>query len=594
MNMSEGQRHFVDVLFSPVMETPLWVEVRIHTHRPASDHAAPAVPKVTFADEGDKAASKAEWWAKKPRQVSHFCKLMSPSKRQINATNRVNVVLDTNDDIWRHLPTHNRFLHKPDLSHSVSLASILDSGKRDLNGMAKLMLAVILSYSLLYLYGGPWLMTRNAAGLSRDAVYFFQTGGRVLLRPFLRSNLRRNDAKSSEHDDESDDDDEDSCHPYPVILDLGIILLEIHLGDTLESLSGRNEPLVSADDKWAAACVVFERRKTSIPGDNYRDAIKSCLDIRFGADDEDEAEENIEQMRNLIFNKIVGPLQDELEYGYGKFIEFDDLDKQAATMDLSSGLLAAEEVVESPMNSHNRCTRVTNLTCKQMSSPKKRSVESEKVTATADITSTQPDGEMFVPESYKCTDTGELYTLFGDPSLSTSPQGRSPTDTWIEKFRNLEELLPLQQLQPGDSRRVRVAIIDTGIDMGHVDIQAAVQDGRIGEVCDWVDGRQGTEDKIVGDSFGHGTHVASVVLDLAPNVDLYIARVTKGRELCHGQAKNVADVRITDILDDLPWSSRSWYRLTLLAGYPHRILHLGLRHYQPLPRLPVRDPMHRR
>lgn len=575
MNLSESQGHFFDVLFAPVTETTLSVEMRIHTHNPAPDYARSAVPKVTFADEGGKATSTAEWWAKKPRQVSHFCKLLGPSKKHVNATNRVNVVLDANNDIWRHLPTHNRFLDQPDLSRSISLTTILDSGKRDLNGMAKLMLAVILSYSLLYLYGGPWLIARNAAGLNRDAIFFFEKGGKILLRPFLRSDLRGGDEGSSNDGDESDDED-DCCHPYPIILGLGVTLLEIHLGDTLESLSGRNEPLVSADDKWAIACEVFERWKTSIPGDNYRDAIKSCLDIRFGADDDDEAEEDIEQMRSLIFKRIVGPLQDELEYGYGTFIKFDELDEQAASMDLSSGLSTMEAVVES-LSPYKHYTRITKSTRIQFSSPEMRKVEPEKAMVTAaHIIPNPPRNIVSVIDSYKAADTGELYTLFGDPNTSSyvSPQGRSLTDIWTEKFQNLKELCPLQELEPGDSRRVRVAVIDTGIDMTHVDIQAAVANGRVIKVCDWVDGQEGIEDDMVGDSFGHGTHVASVILDMAPNVDLYIARVAKGRELSHSQAENVAKVRDGNVFSDLLRYARFWYQLLSSSRRlfaPHRL-----------------------
>jgi hypothetical protein len=560
-NISEGEEHFVDMLLALDTETPLWGEMRIHTHSPTpfstDANTRPAVPKVMFQDKCNKASSAAwKWRMKKPKRIPHFCKLLDASNRHINAALRVNLTLGADNDIWQHHPTP-RVLEQVNLSHSVSLAAILASDTRDLTDMAKLVLAVILSYSLFYLYEGPWLGARNATGWSRENIVFFKKDGKVPLRPFLRSDLRDN-ALDSDKDSEDNDGDA-SFHPYPILVGFGVTLLEIHLGKTLESFLGLPEPLTSVNDKWARACEVFEKRKPFIPGQNYRHAIQSCLDTQFGAGDDnadenehnswDEADEmNIEQLRGLIFSKIVGPLQDELEYGFGTFIQFGELDKQAADMDLVSGLSAAEMVVDSPMAHHNHCTDNTNLTQGQtFSKPKKNSFKAEKTIVTADlISSRESDSPLFAPDSPKHTDTGELYTIYGDLNAPSSvlPQEYDPTHLWFKRFQALKALCPLQQLDPGDSRRVRVAVIDSGIDMGHVDIQAAAVNGRIAKVCDWVDGRDGVEDEGVGDSSGHGTHIASVILDMAPNVDLYIARVTKGREVSHSQAENVAKVRL--------------------------------------------------
>jgi hypothetical protein len=74
-----------------------------------------------------------------------------------------------------------------------------------------------------------------------------------------------------------------------------------------------------------------------------------------------------------------------------------------------------------------------------------------------------------------------------------------------------------------------VAILDSGIDMENTDIDA--QSDRIKNIRSWVDGKAGVEAKRGGDLSGHGTHIAGIILDLAPNVDIYIARVTKTREL---------------------------------------------------------------
>ena len=80
-----------------------------------------------------------------------------------------------------------------------------------------------------------------------------------------------------------------------------------------------------------------------------------------------------------------------------------------------------------------------------------------------------------------------------------------------------------------DNNRIKVAILDSGIDMENTDIDA--QSNRVMSIRSWVDGKAGAEATHDGDISGHGTHISGIILDLAPNVDVYIARVTKNREL---------------------------------------------------------------
>lgn len=69
-------------------------------------------------------------------------------------------------------------------------------------------------------------------------------------------------------------------------------------------------------------------------------------------------------------------------------------------------------------------------------------------------------------------------------------------------------------------RRVRVAILDSGIDVAHPEIAARSE--RIVETFCPI---PGFEDQGNQDKGGHGTHIALLLLQIAPMVDLYIARV---------------------------------------------------------------------
>lgn len=68
------------------------------------------------------------------------------------------------------------------------------------------------------------------------------------------------------------------------------------------------------------------------------------------------------------------------------------------------------------------------------------------------------------------------------------------------------------------SRRLKVAILDTGIDINHPEIFG---DERVKGRKSWT-GTSADED-----ASGHGTHIASTVLSLTSNVDVYIAKVTE-------------------------------------------------------------------
>lgn len=89
---------------------------------------------------------------------------------------------------------------------------------------------------------------------------------------------------------------------------------------------------------------------------------------------------------------------------------------------------------------------------------------------------------------------------------------------------------------------MKVALLDTGIDLQHSYFEGQYPSGRLKSVRSWVDGQEGAEDQKGGDISGHGTFIASLLLDLCPNIDLYVARISKSREFKKGTSLNVANV----------------------------------------------------
>jgi thermitase len=82
-----------------------------------------------------------------------------------------------------------------------------------------------------------------------------------------------------------------------------------------------------------------------------------------------------------------------------------------------------------------------------------------------------------------------------------------------------------QALAPKLGRGVTVAVIDTGVDVRH-----PIFSGRLSERSSWYDFVDGDRDpdEVPGAAFGHGTMVASIVLQLAPEATIMPLRVLDG------------------------------------------------------------------
>ena len=88
---------------------------------------------------------------------------------------------------------------------------------------------------------------------------------------------------------------------------------------------------------------------------------------------------------------------------------------------------------------------------------------------------------------------------------------------------------------PSSARRVKVAVLDTGIDRSNNSI-ALQWDKRI-RYKNCVDGPAAAEDL-----HGHGTHIAGTILRLAQNADLYVFRVVKKDEFNEENITSIASV----------------------------------------------------
>lgn len=109
---------------------------------------------------------------------------------------------------------------------------------------------------------------------------------------------------------------------------------------------------------------------------------------------------------------------------------------------------------------------------------------------------------------------------------------------FVEMIGSLEDCCPpLPAWSPWRTKKIRIAIIDTGIDDGDILIETALESGRIRACQGFVNDPDDHKD-----IHGHGTHVARLVLEMAPSAELYIAKVSDDKTINATDLNRISEV----------------------------------------------------
>ncbi|PVH72788.1 subtilisin-like protein [Cadophora sp. DSE1049] len=101
-------------------------------------------------------------------------------------------------------------------------------------------------------------------------------------------------------------------------------------------------------------------------------------------------------------------------------------------------------------------------------------------------------------------------------------------------MKSFEKTVDASRKEPDAAHpRVKIAVLDTGLDLSHRDIIKAKEQGRL-KFRDFVD-----DTDTIKDDDGHGTHCTSLALKYAPNAEIFAGRVFR---------KSEADTDSCDIL----------------------------------------------
>jgi len=95
--------------------------------------------------------------------------------------------------------------------------------------------------------------------------------------------------------------------------------------------------------------------------------------------------------------------------------------------------------------------------------------------------------------------------------------------------------------------RIRIAVLDTGIFTDDDNFFRGAKDRIRGY---WSPGQLGQANlNDCRDSYGHGTHVARILLEVAPFADIFIAKISENKHLEESKVHYIAKVRLYSVLD---------------------------------------------
>ncbi|KAL2836698.1 peptidase S8/S53 domain-containing protein [Aspergillus pseudodeflectus] len=240
--------------------------------------------------------------------------------------------------------------------------------------------------------------------------------------------------------------------------------------------------------------------------------------------------EDLEQLE-LAMENIIRPRR-----GRPSLLEMDE----ASSRDESSSLMdSIHSSIPPPQTTENAATRreITDPAAHQLRRPRTQSTRSGQRRSHLTTEASA------VPSLIKKRSTN---FTFGTNIVEESALGKEVS---YKTFQYLNATVDRRLQHKERDERVRIAVLDTGIDLSHEDFtQARTKDfvGRTGRnpvrgelaqikrlkayrnFC-IQDGDTQEEETNVNDHNGHGTQVAGIILRLAPNTDLYITRVCAGK-----------------------------------------------------------------
>ncbi|KAI8281719.1 putative subtilisin [Colletotrichum sp. SAR 10_98] len=225
---------------------------------------------------------------------------------------------------------------------SLLLRDLFSLGR--LSNQMKLRLAYIVAKSFWQYYDSPWMgssWTSDSVHFLRESLtgYNHPRGDIYASKPYFAVDSKELDSESIEYCDEPG-----VVFPYPRLLSLCIILLEIGRGQAL-AIEDKGSLVANLNERWHLAKRLMRQLKGRHGFDyvDYQEAIASCLNNTTWEQDSDSVETDAFARKAVIHDVIVQPLEKLLEKC------FSDTQHAVGPVDQSSALSESAALPEAPV-----------------------------------------------------------------------------------------------------------------------------------------------------------------------------------------------------------------------------------------------------
>lgn len=371
---------------------------------------------------------------------------------------------------------------------SISLADILERCYH-FTAKMKLALAYILTYSAWQYYDSGWMKRRWTS----ETIHFVKECGRngagkqselFAWKPYLSAHFGDEDLASGDFRDVDGE-----IHRYPRLRALGIMLVEIGIGKSLRR-SDEEHParsLAAKTNKELLLAIQYSKEE-KLWGDcyypKYLYAIDRCLDPGTFA--------LAPCARGVDDRAKVEGLEQRKKFLYDQVV------------------LPLEELLHGT-GWMEQITAIGPLFAERRAADK----------CFADDAAVKPSAAREASKK----------------SLTES-QRKAKSWLWEMQHLNTELAQTFPQIGPGHfSERIRIAVLDTGCDNDAPFFHLPDNGPRLKQWKDWVDGSASWQDL-----HGHGTHLVSLIMRIAPEADIYVARIAESPDQLMKAGENVAEV----------------------------------------------------
>ncbi|KAF3019351.1 hypothetical protein E8E14_010685 [Neopestalotiopsis sp. 37M] len=478
--------------------------------------------------------------AESKKAIRHLCKPLRQIRKQLQWRSYC-LQFDVDKGVlWNRRPEKS-LLPLDLVEKPVSLEEFILTSGHCLTEMTKRIIAVLLGHTVLHLHGTQWMHQDWGA----SQVIFLQAASAVPIKPYIQIRLTPGapiSIHTTDSDDDSDDEDyfgDDFCHPFPHFVSLGMMLMQIYLGKTFQSLAEEfdidNPELLDKNHKFVLASQVFLKYSAVIKfSERFWSVIDRCLDPDI-QNDERGCPMTVDVLRKVVYDDIIRPLEDELEKGnFSTDNIVLNLDSEARKLDLANMGQSMEFQVQRPGG------QPKGSDGRQQFSP--RSLESRLFSPSpAPLLVATGNNQAIIGRYRKAgfrktivryskskpiwQSAKQDMAFFDDESQveDISQKAKDAFLSWKEDILDVYD-----RFLVGDTFRkhTAIAILDTGFDMDHPDLAFNMERKiRINGSRNFCSSATQYGEQDVRDNNGHGTHAAGLILDFAPNAQVYIAKI---------------------------------------------------------------------